>query len=332
MSYPYLEDKEFLLQIDNLQSKEIFVNIISLTWDEIEISNIEGLITSGNININGSSSVRKTCSLTMQVGENNEKELGINNIKELISIDKKIKLEIGIKNTTKKYTNYDIIWFPMGTFVITGVNYTHNLQGISISLTLKDKMCMLNGFCGGTFPATTTFHEATIEDNLNETLSIYQIIQELVHHFGGEDLNNIIINDVDTEIRQAIIWDGDSEHRFLVYYISNGKEGNEKYKPDWFYIISFNQLKVLIREGKSYFDTVKDNIDDTYIGFEDKEINNGGDKNLNTLLKTGKLEGFKDGNKIGTIYAIDQKEDLGYRYTLFSFPIILLNFSTVDIL
>ena len=52
-TYPYLDDKDFLKKIDNLQTKELFVKIISLSSSEIEISNIEGLVTNGTINING---------------------------------------------------------------------------------------------------------------------------------------------------------------------------------------------------------------------------------------------------------------------------------------
>ena len=102
--YPYLDDKDFLKKIDNLQTKEIFVKIISLSWSETEISNIEGLVTNGTININGSSAVRRTCSLTMQVGD-----MPMNEVKNLISIDKKIKLEIGVTNSTAFYSEYPIL-------------------------------------------------------------------------------------------------------------------------------------------------------------------------------------------------------------------------------
>ena len=85
------------------------------------------------------------------------------NIRNLLSINKKIEVLIGFVNTTDEYTEYDIIWFPQGIFVITAPNINYNgTDGIGVSLTLHDKMALLNGECGGTLPATVVFNE--VED------------------------------------------------------------------------------------------------------------------------------------------------------------------------
>ena len=266
-TYPYLNDNDFLKKVDNLQTKEIFVKIISLSWSEIEISNIEGLVTNGTININGNSAVRRTCSLTMQVGD-----MPINEVKDLISIDKKIKLEIGVTNSTTFYPEYPILWYPMGLFIITDVSYTHNLQGISISLSLKDKMCMLNGFCGGVIPATTDFQKADISTDptvvVEEYPTIYRIIEELVCHFGGEDVNNINIDStLGNKIRQAVKWDGDKNKKFLVYHIPSSAENSEETNniassengltedtPDWWYMLNETQLNKFLTGGREAID------------------------------------------------------------------------------
>ena len=80
-------------------------------------------------------------------------------------------------------------------------------------------MCLLNGQCGGMLPASVTFHE--IEEVQNDgsieiiTPTIYQIIQELVNHYGDEDLNRIIIEDIDEEVKQVVKWIGaDALHRY----------------------------------------------------------------------------------------------------------------------
>jgi len=39
-------------------------------------------------------------------------DLDFFNLNRMISLNKKVYLWIGIKNTTSQYTNYPIIWFP----------------------------------------------------------------------------------------------------------------------------------------------------------------------------------------------------------------------------
>lgn len=83
----------------------------------------------------------------------------ITDVNNLISINKKIFLEVGVQNRTIYYPEEAVIWFPQGIFVVNSCNISHSLSGISISLQLKDKMCLLNGECGGTIPASTQFDE-----------------------------------------------------------------------------------------------------------------------------------------------------------------------------
>ena len=93
-------------------------------------------------------------------------------------------------------------------------NITHNTSGVNLSLTLKDKMVLLNGECGGTLPASVTFNE---REEMNEEgeweishPTIYQIIQEAVNHFGGEQLGRILISDLDTRTKQVVRWGADT--------------------------------------------------------------------------------------------------------------------------
>jgi len=151
-------------------------------------------------------------------------ENNLTTTKNLLSINKKVEILIGFKNTTDEYTNYDILWFPQGVYVIINPNISHSSEGIRISLTLHDKMALLNGECGGTLPASVIFD--TIEDideNGNIIItkpSIYQIIQELVHHFGGEQLGKILISDIDKEIKKVMKWTG-STPLYLYENVSN---------------------------------------------------------------------------------------------------------------
>jgi hypothetical protein len=67
-------------------------------------------------------------------------------------------------------------------------------------MEIIDKMGMLNGTCGGTLPASTSFHDKIIIDKDQNITTLYplisEIIRECVHHFGGEDFSRIIIDDV----------------------------------------------------------------------------------------------------------------------------------------
>lgn len=227
-NYPYLKDSSFLKSFDSIRNKEQYVKITVLNFEEKPIQAIEGRVTGGTLNLDGNSAVRRTCNLSM-VATDYENDL--TNINNLLSINKKIELEIGFLNTTTYYTNFDIIWFPLGIFVITAPSISHATDGVNISLQLKDKMCLLNGECGGILPASVTFHEyETVDENGQYVIvqpTIYQIIQELVNHYGGEQLAKIIISDVNTRIKKVMKWVGSTPF----YIISHAVNGEIQYIP-----------------------------------------------------------------------------------------------------
>ena len=207
--FPYLKDSVFLKKFDELKLKEQYVKLIVLTFDEMPIQEIQGKVTGGNLTLDGSSGMRRTGNLSMVA---DEYENDLTDTKHLLSINKKVEVLIGFINTTDEYTEYDMLWFPQGTYVIISPNISHNNGGVNISLTLHDKMALLNGECGGTLPASVVFNE--IEDidedgNIQVTEpTVYQIIQELVNHFGGEQLGRIIISDIDSKIKKVMKWTG----------------------------------------------------------------------------------------------------------------------------
>jgi hypothetical protein len=45
----------------------------------------------------------------------------------------------------------------MGVYVVTSVNISHSVTDLILSIQLKDKMCLLNGECGGVIQASTVF-------------------------------------------------------------------------------------------------------------------------------------------------------------------------------
>ena len=189
-----LLDKEFLKQLDDFNNREIYARITALDINEYPLELIEGKITGGNINIDGASALRRTCSVSM-VAEDvklNDFYWGLNT---------KFKLEVGLKNTIDP--DYpEIIWFPQGVYIITSFSSSLSANSYSISINGKDKMCRLNGEFGGALPASIDFGTEDIYDNntgilTREKLPIKRIIREMIHTYAEEPYHNITINDLD---------------------------------------------------------------------------------------------------------------------------------------
>lgn len=137
----------------NSSQAEASYAAVSAISNEIPIREIQGRISTGSISINGSSSVRRAGNITF-IAEEEENDL--TDVDNLLSMNKKIKILVGIENTID--SNYDkIIWFNQGVFVITQPSLSHSTNGVIINLQIKDKMCLLNGDCGGGLPASVTF-------------------------------------------------------------------------------------------------------------------------------------------------------------------------------
>lgn len=97
-------------------------------------------------------------------------------------------------------------------------------QGTTLSAQFKDKMCLLNGECGGVIPMSIRFDEYDTIDEygamVTERPTISRIIRELVNHRGGEQLGRILISDIDEKIKAVMKWIGS----IPVYLVNN--EGN----------------------------------------------------------------------------------------------------------
>lgn len=211
-NYPYLLDETFRNLVDRQKLQNQFLKLTLLDWDENPLEEIQGIATGGTISLNGSSAIRRTCSLTMTVKDVSTGK--ITDTKNLISINKKVFIEIGIKNTTKQYTDYPILWYPQGVFIFTSCSVSTGVnQATTLSAQLKDKMCLLNGECGGMITSAVRFdiYDTLDEENgqiITKRPVISQIIRELVNHFGCENLSKIIIHDISDKIKQPMRWLG----------------------------------------------------------------------------------------------------------------------------
>lgn len=208
-----LADKDFLRELDQNREREVFAKIVSLDYDENPIEEITGRVSSGTVSVDGSSSVRRSCSLSLIA-----QELNIHDF--YWGLTTKFKLYSGLKNNiNSKYPN--IIWFPLGMFVISSFNTSQNINSYTVSIQGKDKMCLLNGTLGGTVMSLTAdFGTETIEDESGESykqdLPIKNIIREVVHEYAREPYHNIIINDLDTYGLELMEYRGSSPMYILI--------------------------------------------------------------------------------------------------------------------
>lgn len=201
--------KEILLAIDEMPIKELYVKLELLDWQENTIRDIQGTLTGGTVSINGDSSIRRVCNLSFIITDDN-------GIEDYISLNSKFRLFIGLKNRLPlniyQQVDENILWFKMGVYVFCTASFSKNNSGTKVNVTAKDKGCLLNGDIAGTIPDTIALHEVELEDKdgsiYYEQILLFNIIQELVHHYGGEKMSNIYISDIPEKIRQLMVYNG----------------------------------------------------------------------------------------------------------------------------
>ena len=300
----FLQDKEFLKNLDKENLKTRYVKILVLEdviKDNLVISetvshSIEGRVTGGSISIDGSSSVRRTGNISF-IPE--EKENDLTNISNLLSMNKKIRILIGVENNIDK--RYDkIIWFPQGTFIIVQPSLSHSQTGTTINLQIKDEMCLLNGEMGGNLPASITF------DSYDQVL-------------GSEEVANLPDNPVDYKV---YIWNGG-------YYIWNQKTG---YSPS-----NINMIGKVIKRPNRIYDIIQTlvcnfgNIPISKIIINDIDLElRASYRNISTdtlyfdpinaRYYSNLTELERSGVNKDECYTFDYGEDCGYMWTDFTYP------------
>ena len=209
----YLYDQALLKTLDAQRQRVLYIQIRVLNANESIVDTIEGICTGGSISLNAKSSMRRSGNLTMIATEDNKNITDVNN---LISINKRIGIQIGIENNTAYYQTEEIFWFPLGIFIVSTANISKNQQGINISISFKDKMVLLNGEVGGDFSGEITHSPVYVEPTTDqekygaEAVRFYNLIYSLLNEFGGLRANEIIIDDVDTRIQNPVRYLGDN--------------------------------------------------------------------------------------------------------------------------
>lgn len=120
----FLHDYTFLQKLNRYRVKEYWVTIGILDFQtEKLLSRIQGKVTGGNMTIAASSPTRRSGTLNIVFDEDLR---NITDVQNLIAIDKKVQINIGITNPfyTHNINNFnskeeyqymkygDILWFP----------------------------------------------------------------------------------------------------------------------------------------------------------------------------------------------------------------------------
>lgn len=220
-------DKSFLQKLSEYNNKITYVKITSLDLNDFPLESIEGRCTNGSLNIEGQSSVMRTCQLTILALE--EDLMKISEKESVYITDtywafrNKFSLEIGVENDIDpKYPK--IIWFKRGVFLITSFSKSMTTNGLNISISGIDKMAMLNGKLGGQVTADHDFGTLEEEDSDGNIkivkIPIYQIIQEGLRLWAHERVENIIIEDLDEFGWELWEYRG-NEPMYMIYSIPN---------------------------------------------------------------------------------------------------------------
>ena len=217
----FLQREEVLKYIDTIDFKTQYIKITILDNENTPLRAIEGRATGGSININGSSAVRRTGSLNLvtKYVEHPEHPLDVmnevTNIETLISMNKRVKVEIGIENNGPLYPEHPMFWFTLGTYTIQNASVSYNIQqGIQISLKLMDKMALLNGEMGGVITESMIHSPAGAldikEDDFtrikNEGVKIRDLIESLVRDWGELSLADYRIDNVPETVDNLVRW------------------------------------------------------------------------------------------------------------------------------
>lgn len=150
----------------------------------------------GTINLNGQSTLQRSCSLTLHIPKEDAEG------QEYYVPDWAIKTQFKIETCMKLDDTEpsDMDWQSQGIYVITSFSKSESVQSYTLSLSGKDKMCLLNGDLGGHFGAQIDFGTIETEKDdgsiIIDHIPVKTIINNLLCVYGNEKKQNIAINDI----------------------------------------------------------------------------------------------------------------------------------------
>lgn len=149
-----------------LKSRNSRVKIEVLNFDFQTISSLEERAISGNISVDATADIRRTCNISL-IAKDLQKTM-ISSTGE-IWIDKYIKVYQGIDDPRNNDTT---VWWNMGIFLINNPNTVYNATSNTITFEGLDLMAKLTGRRNGQLPAIATLVPAgsNIADVVKKTI------------------------------------------------------------------------------------------------------------------------------------------------------------------
>lgn len=138
-----ITSEQFRSVMQNLQTR--YVKLELLNQDFQTVDNLEGVVTSGSINIDANADIRRTANLTMVV-DNSSFEVKSGN---RIWLERYVKIWVGIYSLTAQETQ----WTNCGIYIIDAPSYSFDAATNTLSVTLLDLMAKLTGERNGYLPA-----------------------------------------------------------------------------------------------------------------------------------------------------------------------------------
>lgn len=294
-----LLNTDFLKQLDLMRNKTVYSKLIAINAQGAPVEEITGRVTSGTINVDGSSVLRRTCNITL-VGQ----DLKISEF--YWALKSQFRVEIGIKNNIDD--NFDnIIWFEQGTYIITSFSKSKSLSGINISVSGQDKMCLLNGSLGGALPHDVDFGTYKDENGIDKALPVIDIIKQALTIYAREPYYNIVINDLEGVNGWSLQQYRGETPMYYWYKVIKTQPGSNSYTKKLINVTIDSDKKVKRQStGKQY--TLK-NLPDKCFYSKNNVI---GQENTGEIVESG--------GKEYVIQKIEYGQDAGYHRTELTYP------------
>jgi len=145
---------------------------------------LEGNLISDNISISADSDVRRTYTCELVVTDSSF----ILDRESKIWFNKKVRPYIGVLH----HRTNQILWYLLGTFLYTDLNYSYDAVSKTLSLTCLDMMCLLNDSRSGQIPD----YQRTILKGTNARAVIISLLEGvgITRYFIEFNINNNVLS------------------------------------------------------------------------------------------------------------------------------------------
>ena len=223
------------------------------------INSLQGISTSGDVNINSTSTYRRSGSVSVLI---DKKHNLIPSPSSNIWFNKRVGISIGIED----YMG-DTIWFNLGRFAILDCNLSFNSSELLMTLNLADLMAFLDGSLGGSLS-----HEIRM---INKGFSVRQAVISVLQGLVPYSIERIEVDGLEMNLPYDIEKPSDSTAYEIVSELANLYMGYQFYfdvngyfklekirdKKDDLYAWDFTDINLALSyNNKINFTNVKNDI------------------------------------------------------------------------